>query len=73
FPFDNISTKADFIFQDSDLGISALYEPDYVTKKGNEILYDWQITKHDINCCFPKKRGQQGTLEKITYSFELDR
>ena len=73
FPFDKISTKADFIFQDSDLGISGLYEPEYIIFKGNEILYEWQITDHDINCCDPKLRGQQGTLEKISYSFDLDR
>ena len=41
--------------------------------KGNKILYEWQITKHEIDCCDPKPRGQQGTLEKINYSFELER
>ena len=73
FPFDKISTKADFIFQDSDLNISNLYEPEFNMIKGNKILYEWQITNHEIDCCDPKPRGQQGTLEKINYSFELER
>ena len=73
FPFDRISTHADFIFQDSDLSVSSLYEPEFIIKKGNEILYEWQISDHDIDCCHPKQRGQQGTLETINYSFELDR
>tara|TARA_B100000965_G_C19590504_1_gene757750 strand:+ start:1470 stop:2861 length:1392 start_codon:yes stop_codon:yes gene_type:complete len=73
FPFDKISTKADFIFQDSDLNISNLYKPEFYIIKGNKILYEWQITDHSINCCHPKSRGQQGTLEKINYSFELER
>ena len=73
FPFDRMSTHADFIFQDSDLSVSSLYEPEFIIKKGNEILYEWQISDHDIDCCHPKQRGQQGTLETINYSFELDR
>ncbi len=73
FPFDKISTKSDFIFQDSDLTISNLYEPEFNMIKGNKILYEWQITDHHINCCHPKPRGQQGTLEKINYNFELER
>ena len=68
-----MSTHADFIFQDSDLSVSSLYEPEFIIKKGNEILYEWQISDHDIDCCHPKQRGQQGTLETINYSFELDR
>mgnify|MGYP003322816997 CR=1 FL=1 len=46
---------------------------EFAGKKGNEILYEWQISDHDIDCCHPKQRGQQGTLETINYSFELDR
>ena len=40
FPFDNISTSADFIFQDVDLSTSPRYNPEISMMEGNEILYE---------------------------------
>ena len=72
FPFDNISTSADFIFQDIDLSTSSLYDPEIIMKGGNEILYEWQINEHTLNCCDSQIYGQ-GVLQKLEYSFDLNR
>ena len=72
FPFDNISTSADFIFQDIDLSTSSLYDPEIIMKGGNEILYEWQINDHTLNCCDSQIYGQ-GVLQKLEYSFDLNR
>ncbi len=72
FPFDNISTSADFIFQDIDLSTSSLYDPEIIMRDGNEILYEWQINDHTLNCCDTKIYGQ-GVLQKLEYSFDLNR
>jgi len=72
FPFDNISTSADFIFQDIDLSTSSLYDPEIIIKGGNEILYEWQINEHTLNCCDSQIYGQ-GVLQKLQYSFDLKR
>ena len=72
FPFDNISTSADFIFQDIDLSTSSLYDPEIIMKDGNEILYEWQINDHTLNCCDTQIYGQ-GVLQKLEYSFDLNR
>ena len=72
FPFDNISTSADFIFQDIDLSTSSLYDPEIIMRDGNEILYEWQINDHTLNCCDSQIYGQ-GVLQKLEYSFDLNR
>ena len=72
FPFDQISMTADFEFQDSDLNHSKIYKPELTINKGNEILYEWQIHDHSINCCQSEIYGQ-GTKQTINYSFELKR
>ncbi len=72
FPFDNISTSADFIFQDIDLSTSSLYDPEIIIRDGNEILYEWQINDHTLNCCDSQIYGQ-GVLQKLEYSFDLNR
>ncbi len=72
FPFDNISTSADFIFQDIDLSTSSLYDSEIIMRDGNEILYEWQINDHTLNCCDTQIYGQ-GVLQKLEYSFDLNR
>ncbi len=72
FPFDYISTSADFIFQDIDLSTSSLYDPEIIMRDGNEILYEWQINDHTLNCCDTQIYGQ-GVLQKLEYSFDLNR
>ena len=68
FPFDKITSKAEFEFLDSDLQTSKLYNPELTIKKFNKILYEWKITNHELVCCGPEK-----SLNKIEYIFELDR
>ena len=72
FPFDHIATTAAFEFQDSDLSHNKLYQPEIIIKKGNDILYEWQITDHKIDCCDSEIYGQ-GTKQTINYSFSLER
>ena len=62
FPFDNISTSADFIFQDVDLSTSPRYNPEISMMEGNEILYEWEISPGSINKC-------RGTLFKALKIF----
>ena len=72
FPFDHIALTAAFEFQDSDLSHNKLYQPEIIIKKGNDILYEWQITDHKIDCCDSEIYGQ-GTKQTINYNFSLER
>ena len=72
FPFDHIALTAAFEFQDSDLSHNKLYRPELIIKKGNEILYEWKITDHLIDCCDSETYGQ-GTKQTINYNFSLER
>ena len=72
FPFDHISTSAEFLFQDVDLSVSPRYDPNLVINQGNEILYEWQINSHQLECCNSQAYGQ-GVTQKIHYSFDLNR
>lgn len=72
FPFDDISTSAEFVFQDIDLSISPRYDPKLVINQGNDILYEWEIHSHNLNCCNAQNYGQ-GVTQKIQYSFDLNR
>ena len=72
FPFDDISTSAEFVFQDIDLSISPRYDPKLVINQGNNILYEWEIHSHNLNCCNTQNYGQ-GVTQKIQYSFDLNR
>jgi len=72
FPFDDISTSAEFLFQDIDLSISPRYDPKLVINQGNDILYEWEIHSHNLNCCNTQNYGQ-GVTQKIQYSFDLNR
>ena len=40
--------------------------------EGNEILYEWQINDHTLNCCDTQIYGQ-GVLQKLESSFDLNR
>ena len=72
FPFDHISTSAEFLFQDVDLSISPRYDPILIINQGNDILYEWEIHKHELDCCNTQAYGQ-GVTQKIHYSFDLNR
>jgi len=72
FPFDHISTSAEFLFQDVDLSVSPRYDPNLIINQGNEILYEWQINSHQLECCNTQAYGQ-GVTQKIQYSFDLNR
>jgi len=72
FPFDDISTSAEFLFQDIDLSISPRYDPTLVINQGNDILYEWEIQSHQLDCCNTQAYGQ-GVTQKIQYSFDLNR
>ncbi len=72
FPFDKISMTADFEFQDSDLSLNKLYQPELTIHKGNEILYEWKIYDHSIDCCQTEIYGQ-GSKQTISYNFEIER
>ena len=72
FPFDNISTSADFIFQDIDLSVPPRYNPEITMIQGNDILYEWKINDHRLNCCDTQLYGQ-GVLQTLDYSFDLNR
>ena len=72
FPFDHISTYAQFLFQDVDLSTSPRYDKDLVIKQGNEILYEWEIYDHDLSCCNTQAYGQ-GVTQQIDYTFDLNR
>lgn len=72
FPFDHISTSAEFLFQDVDLSVSPRYDPSLVIHQGNEILYEWEINSHQLDCCNTQAYGQ-GVTQKIHYSIDLNR
>ncbi len=72
FPFDDISTSADFIFQDIDLSVPPRYNPEVTIIQGNDILYEWKINDHRLNCCDTQLYGQ-GVLQTLDYSFDLNR
>ncbi len=72
FPFDDISTSADFIFQDIDLSVPPRYNPEITMSQGNDILYEWKINDHRLNCCDTQLYGQ-GVLQTLDYSFDLNR
>jgi len=72
FPFDHISTYAQFLFQDVDLSTSPRYDQDLVIKQGNDILYEWEIYDHDLSCCNTQAYGQ-GVTQQIDYTFDLNR
>ena len=40
--------------------------------EGNEILYEWEINDHHLNCCDTQLYGQ-GVLQTLEYSFDLNR
>ena len=40
--------------------------------RGNENLYEWQITHHDFDCC-PTKIYGQGVQQEVHFNFELTR
>ena len=72
FPFDHISTSAEFLFQDVDLSISPRYDPTLIINQGNDILYEWEIHKHELDCCNTQAYGQ-GVTQQIDYTFDLNR
>jgi len=72
FPFDDISTSADFIFQDIDLSAPPRYNPEVTMIQGNDILYEWEINDHRLQCCDTQLYGQ-GVLQTLDYSFDLNR
>ena len=72
FPFDQISTYAQFKFQDVDLSTSPRYDKDLIIKQGNDILYEWEIYDHDLTCCDTQAYGQ-GVIQRIDYTFDLNR
>ena len=72
FPFDQISTYAQFKFQDVDLSTSPRYDKNLVIDQGNDILYEWEIYDHDLNCCNTQAYGQ-GVIQQIDYTFDLNR
>ena len=65
FPFDDISTSADFIFQDIDLSVPPRYNPEVTIIQGNDILYEWKINDHRLNCCDTQLYGQGVLLSLI--------
>ena len=40
--------------------------------QGNDILYEWKINDHRLNCCDTQLYGQ-GVLQTLDYSFDLNR
>ena len=72
FPFDRIVTSAGFVFQDTDLNTSELYNTEFVIDRGNEYLYEWEITHHDLDCC-PTKIYGQGVQQEVFFNYELTR
>ena len=55
-----------------DLSVSPRYDPNLIINQGNEILYEWQINSHQLECCNTQAYGQ-GVTQKIQYSFDLNR
>jgi hypothetical protein len=72
FPFDHLSMTADFLFQDADIIVPQRYDPSVVIEQGNQILYEWNITDHQLECCKSEAYGI-GTKQTVEYQFDLTR
>ena len=71
FPFDHISTSAEFRFQDVDLSISPRYDTNLVIDQGNDLLYEWEIKNHELD--LDAQVYGQGVEQIIYYDFDLSR